>query len=110
MARRAGSTRRRAGFALRATALILATVLLGTPDRERGQTANAQPPNRSAPVRAPGSEPYPAPRELQGVDLSKQTAEMATAKSFGCVQCHQGQHEPHGKPETVRLGCVDCHG
>jgi len=26
------------------------------------------------------------------------------------VQCHQGQHEPHGKPETVRLGCVDCHG
>ena len=61
-------------------------------------------------MRAPGSYPYPAPLQLQGVDLSKQTAEMATAKSFGCVQCHQGQHEPHGKPETVRLGCVDCHG
>ncbi len=110
MTGRAPSTRLRAGIALPAMALILATVLLGTPDRERGQTANAQPPTGSTPVRAPGSHPYPAPPQLHGVDLSKQTAEMATAKSFGCVQCHQGQHEPHGKPETVRLGCLDCHG
>ena len=106
----APSTRLRAGIALPAMALILATVLLGTPDREPRQTANAQPPAGSAPVRAPGAHLYPARLQLQGVDLSTQTAEMATAKSFGCVQCHQGQHEPHGKPETVRLGCVDCHG
>ena len=54
--------------------------------------------------------PYPVPRELKGIDLSRQTAEAAAAKSAGCVTCHQGQHDPHCKPETVRLGCVDCHG
>src|SRR5262245_26295086 len=54
-------------------------------------------------------EPYPVPAELQGVDLSQQTAEEALGKSIGCMQCHQGVGDPHGKT-TVRLGCCDCHG
>jgi hypothetical protein len=54
-------------------------------------------------------EPYPVPPELQGMDLSQQTAEEALGKSIGCMQCHQGVGDPHGKA-TVRLGCCDCHG
>lgn len=55
------------------------------------------------------SEPFPLPPEMYGVDLSKQTPEEAAAKSWGCVQCHQGVKDMHGKA-TVRLGCCDCHG
>ncbi len=46
---------------------------------------------------------------IADVDLLRQTAEQAHAKSAGCVQCHQHTGDPHGK-ETVRLGCCDCHG
>jgi hypothetical protein len=53
--------------------------------------------------------PFPVPPELQGVDLSQQTAEEALGKSYGCIQCHQGVGDMHAKT-TVRLGCVDCHG
>jgi hypothetical protein len=42
--------------------------------------------------------------------LLAQPPEVAAAKSAGCVACHRDQHDPHGKPEIVRLGCVDCHG
>jgi hypothetical protein len=38
-----------------------------------------------------------------------QTDAAVAAKSAGCVACHQGSSDPHGK-ETVKLGCVDCHG
>ena len=31
------------------------------------------------------------------------------AKSKGCIECHEGAHDPHGS-EFVRLGCTDCHG
>ncbi|MEX0586999.1 MAG: hypothetical protein WD176_10165, partial [Pirellulales bacterium] len=55
------------------------------------------------------SEPFPLPPEMYGVDLSKQTSEEAAAKSWGCVQCHSGVKDMHGKA-TVRLGCCDCHG
>jgi hypothetical protein len=54
-------------------------------------------------------DPYPTPPELQGANLLAQTAEEAAAKSAGCVACHQGAKDPHLK-DTVRLGCVDCHG
>ena len=64
---------------------------------------------RSSP-NPPPSDPFPTPVALQHIDLARQTAEMADAKSGNCISCHQGEHEPHGKPETVRLGCVDCHG
>jgi hypothetical protein len=54
-------------------------------------------------------EPFPMPPELQGVELMKQTDQVKLAKSAGCVVCHQNTGDPHAK-ETVRLGCVDCHG
>jgi hypothetical protein len=53
--------------------------------------------------------PFPMPPELVGVDLLRQTAEQAQAKSHGCVSCHQHVCDPHGK-DTLRLGCCDCHG
>ncbi len=54
--------------------------------------------------------PRPGPAAVVPViDLSKQSAAEVVAKSAGCVNCHQGSHDPHEK-ETVRLGCVDCHG
>lgn len=52
---------------------------------------------------------YPMPPEMMGIDLMRQSAEEAAAKSFGCVQCHSGVTDMH-QVETVRLGCVDCHG
>jgi len=54
-------------------------------------------------------DPYPMPAEMAGVDLLRQTAQDAARKSAGCIQCHQDTHDPHFK-DTVRLGCVDCHG
>ncbi len=53
--------------------------------------------------------PFPVPPELVGIDLSRQTQAEAARKSHGCIQCHQGVHDPHLK-RTVRLGCTDCHG
>jgi hypothetical protein len=41
--------------------------------------------------------------------LSRQTDADVHAKSWGCVQCHQGATDMHAK-ETVKLGCIDCHG
>jgi hypothetical protein len=54
-------------------------------------------------------EPYPLPKGFSPHEIMRQTAEAAQAKSFGCVQCHQGVGDMHSKA-TVRLGCVDCHG
>ncbi len=114
MTRPEPSPRLRAGVALPLVVLIFGFVLFGTPDRDRGQLVRAQTPQplsrSAAPQRVAVGESYPSPLQLEGLDLSKQSSEMAAAKSTGCVQCHRGQHEPHGKPETVRLGCVDCHG
>jgi hypothetical protein len=56
--------------------------------------------------RAPGQQPAGPPPQP---DLLRQTAEQAAVKSAGCVQCHQGTHDPHFK-ETLNLGCCDCHG
>jgi hypothetical protein len=38
-----------------------------------------------------------------------QTQAEANAKSFGCLQCHNGV-EPMHKASHVVLGCTDCHG
>ncbi|MBT4865063.1 MAG: hypothetical protein HON53_08100, partial [Planctomycetaceae bacterium] len=54
--------------------------------------------------------PYPVPAHLQGIDLLQQTADQAAAKSHSCIKCHATVHDPHDSPETIRLGCVDCHG
>ncbi|WZO97940.1 hypothetical protein EP7_004992 [Isosphaeraceae bacterium EP7] len=56
-----------------------------------------------------GTDPYPLPLGLAGVDLNRQSDVALASKSNGCVSCHQGSHDPHLKA-TVRLGCTDCHG
>ncbi|MCI0681458.1 MAG: hypothetical protein L0Y71_05075 [Gemmataceae bacterium] len=43
------------------------------------------------------------------VNLLFQSKEQAFRKSVGCIQCHEGAHDPHYK-ETLNLGCCDCHG
>ena len=58
---------------------------------------------------AASNDPYPMPPELAGVDLLQQTAEVAAAKSAGCVACHQNTCDPHAR-DTLHLGCCDCHG
>lgn len=55
------------------------------------------------------ADPFPMPPELANVKLMEQTEEEKSAKSGGCIVCHQTAHDPHYK-ETVRLGCTDCHG
>jgi hypothetical protein len=40
-----------------------------------------------------------------------QTQEEADAKSAGCISCHTTtDSKTMHRPQTVRLGCVDCHG
>jgi len=55
------------------------------------------------------SDPFPMPADMAGVELMKQTAEEAHAKSSGCIACHKTVGDPHCKP-TLRIGCTDCHG
>jgi hypothetical protein len=55
------------------------------------------------------ADPFPMPPELANVELMKQTAADAYAKSAGCMGCHQNVGDPHGK-DTLRIGCTDCHG
>ncbi|MBW3542770.1 MAG: hypothetical protein KY476_21115, partial [Planctomycetes bacterium] len=55
------------------------------------------------------TEPFPLPPELVGVNLMNQTAQEAEAKSWGCVACHQGSHDPHYS-KAIHIGCTDCHG
>ena len=99
------------GLALLLVGAILAGVALTT----RGGPPATVTERFVAPERTPTSAPapappaYPVPPEVQALELAKQTAEMAGSKSVGCVQCHQGAHDPHAK-STVHLGCVDCHG
>ena len=97
--------------------VILVVVFCGTPSRDDRQVARAQSPSsptlppRAAFAQRPATqEAFPVPEPLRGIDLSRQSAQDAAGKSGGCVSCHQGQNDPHFKPETVRLGCVDCHG
>jgi hypothetical protein len=97
-----------AGLVLPPVILVFAFALLGTPERNRGQVAHAQTP--LPPLRSSRTEVAAQAPRVEDLDASKQTASMADAKSARCVTCHQGQHDPHGKPETVQLGCTDCHG
>jgi hypothetical protein len=57
----------------------------------------------------PSSTAFPIPEAMLGVDLTKQTDADVERKSVGCIQCHQGSHDPHFK-DTVKIGCIDCHG
>jgi hypothetical protein len=58
---------------------------------------------------ATGAAHSPLPGSGEPSSLLRQTAAEAAAKSTGCVHCHQNTFDPHFK-QTVRLGCVDCHG
>ncbi len=55
------------------------------------------------------SDPFPMPPELANLELMKQSPAEAYAKSAGCMACHKGVGDPHGK-DTLRIGCTDCHG
>jgi hypothetical protein len=55
------------------------------------------------------ADPFPMPPELANIELMKQSAAEAYAKSAGCIGCHKSVGDPHGK-ETLRIGCTDCHG
>ncbi|MBV8607773.1 MAG: hypothetical protein JO034_09965, partial [Singulisphaera sp.] len=79
--------------------LLLVASLLGgvfvmpfgaPPEKVSGQVAPPPPP-----MPGPDGVAFPVPPELAQVDLSKQTPEMVAQKSFGCIQCHQGSHDPH---------------
>ncbi|WP_435009824.1 hypothetical protein P12x_001060 [Tundrisphaera lichenicola] len=61
------------------------------------------------PEARPSSAAFPIPEAMLGVDLSAQTDGDVERKSVGCIQCHQGSHDPHYKA-TVKIGCTDCHG
>jgi len=43
------------------------------------------------------------------VDLGAQTKAQASAKSVGCVACHEGVGDPHVTQSNF-IGCTDCHG
>ena len=55
------------------------------------------------------ADPFPMPPELANLELMKQSPAEAYAKSVGCMGCHKGVGDPHGK-DTLRIGCTDCHG
>ncbi|MFN4258776.1 MAG: hypothetical protein ACK4RK_05730 [Gemmataceae bacterium] len=86
--------------------LLLATCFLvarSGADKLRGQEGR---PTSAPPV---PYHPFPMPDDMRHVNLMKQTAPEALAKSVGCIHCHKDVCDPHGK-ETLHLGCVDCHG
>jgi len=97
--------------------MMLASAALAQQSPSRGPVVPAE-----YRVRLSDAEPLPPPLihsapdvalvlppHMQHVELARQTAEQAEAKSFGCVQCHVGVKDMHSKP-TVHLGCCDCHG
>lgn len=94
--------------------VCLAGVAVARPPLFKGKAAPPDPksvdPNPlRGPAAAPPNVPFPFPPELEGVDLNKQTEGDVLAKSANCKTCHTTSHDPHYK-DTVRLGCVDCHG
>ncbi len=52
---------------------------------------------------------YPIPADLRHVDLTRQTAGDAYARSAGCIQCHTDVGHMH-PINSIQIGCVDCHG
>jgi len=63
-------------------------------------------------VRSPHGTKADRIAELSRLDqfsLMRQTSDEARAKSWSCVECHKNCGDMH-KPNTLNLGCVDCHG
>ena len=106
---------------------LLLFVVLGIPGVNSGQSSSVASAadkvqlaaRLSKPVGAPAndrsgdSDSFPKAPSFHEVDLSRQTAEMASAKSHGCVTCHKDSCDPHeqsGQPLAMHIGCTDCHG
>jgi hypothetical protein len=120
-------TARRRGSVARACALFLpliCTIAVGGFAAYAAQPARAPAPAPQNPLLPNGdgrrdlnnpdwptepSDPFPMPPEFAHLELMKQTADEAAAKSVGCVVCHRNVGDPHGK-DTLRIGCTDCHG
>lgn len=77
----------------------------GNPVRQAAAGQSQQPPVEQV----SHQNPYPIPLEMQGVNLIAQTKEQAHAKSWGCLECHKDQHDPHFS-KALNIGCTDCHG
>lgn len=75
------------------------------------EKVQAQTPFRRIPVtdKTVGKAQFNAAGQAAVTPLVAPLGDDILAKSASCMNCHQGQHDPHGK-ETVRLGCTDCHG
>ena len=56
-----------------------------------------------------GNDSYPIPNNLLHVDLYRQSKQDEINKSTSCVSCHSNVGNMH-PPNTVAIGCVDCHG
>ncbi len=52
---------------------------------------------------------YPIPEDLRHVDMMRQTAGDAHAKSEGCIHCHTDVGHMH-PINSIQIGCTDCHG
>ncbi len=90
---------------------MVCLVLLGAtylPSEARAGAADpkAQQAEQQAP---PAAEQKPAP--AQGDLLIRQSQEDADSKTNGCLSCHTKTDSMNMHSEdTVRIGCVDCHG
>ncbi len=56
-----------------------------------------------------GNDSFPIPQDLLGLDMYRQSKEDAAIKSQSCIHCHTDVGTMH-PPNTVNIGCVDCHG
>lgn len=86
------------------TALAIALVLCGSVaarSEEREKRASFRGDRRI--------EPFPLPRQAPAIAPDSARDGDVSLRSAGCVRCHQSVRDMHAK-ETVRLGCVDCHG
>ena len=53
----------------------------------------------------------PATPDALSSDVMRQTQKAADQKSVGCISCHGRTDVPTiHRPQTVRLGCIDCYG
>lgn len=96
-------------FLLGIIVIVLAGVTAGSLVSLR--KIQAQTPFRRIPVtdKTVGKAQFDATGQAAVTPLIAHPGDDILAKSASCMNCHQGQHDPHGK-ETVRLGCTDCHG
>jgi hypothetical protein len=96
-----------------ATLITLLGFLVSSPSN--GQSPLLQEQHRSSRLLDhPGADSarsgaFPFPSGHEQIDLLSQSDVDVARKNGTCVSCHQNVGNPHTK-ETVRLGCIDCHG